>query len=142
VKSDKLIFRPAVYGIITKYKKILLVKVRRTGKYFFPGGAVELGEKNKNALRREVKEETGIDVDVKSLMKVQENFFYYDPEDWASHNFSFFYFCKPKTTNLIEDEKVEDLEAEKPRWVKIDSLKKNDFQGFAWKIFKKAVKIS
>ena len=72
-------------------------------------------------------------------MTVQENFFYYDPENWASHNFSFFYVCKPKTIDLIEDDKVEDLEAEKPRWITINSLKEKDFQGFAWEVFKKVI---
>ncbi len=101
--------------------------MKNNGKYFFPGGGVESGEKLEDTLKREVMEETGIEIEVVKFLDFSENFFYYDPTDKAYQNFCFFYICKPLTTNLLDDDQVDDGEAEKPRWVNLDKLKKEDF---------------
>jgi ADP-ribose pyrophosphatase YjhB (NUDIX family) len=43
------------------------------GTYRLPGGFMERGEELKQAARREVKEETGFEVDVKNLLDVKQN---------------------------------------------------------------------
>jgi len=136
VSREKLIFRPAAYGIIIKDNKILLVNTRRTGKLYFPGGAVRLGEKIEDALRREIKEETGIEINNIKFFTFTESFFYYDPEKWASHNLSFYYICKSKNAKLLKDDEVKDLEAEKPRWIEMNKLKKSNFHDFPWEVCK------
>lgn len=75
VPKEKLNFRIGVYGIIVNDGKILLVNVRSTGKYFLPGGAVEMGETLTDALNREILEETGIEVEIKKFLMFGENFF-------------------------------------------------------------------
>ena len=40
--------------------------------------------------------------------------------------FNFFYLCTPLTDDLITDDKVNDEEAEKPRWIEISELRKLD----------------
>jgi nucleoside triphosphatase len=53
--------------------KLLLVKSKRSkGLYVIPGGHVELGEKIEDALRREVREETGLEVTDVELASIQE----------------------------------------------------------------------
>lgn len=47
--------------IIIKNNKILLLQ-KRNGKYEIPGGHIEVGESAINGAKREVKEETGLDV--------------------------------------------------------------------------------
>lgn len=47
--------------IITKNNKILLLQ-KKNGKYELPGGHIEVGESAINGAKREVKEETGLDV--------------------------------------------------------------------------------
>ena len=43
--------------------KIFLMKSRKwRDKYVMPGGHIELGEKIEDALKREIKEETGLDI--------------------------------------------------------------------------------
>lgn len=128
VPAEKLILRPAVYGVIIYDGKLLLLKMRETGKYHLPGGGIQAGERMDAALKREILEETGIEVEVVKLAHFEEIFFYYDPSDRAYHGLHFFYLCKPLTSHLLRDEDVEDGSAEKPRWIDIQELKPSDFQ--------------
>jgi 8-oxo-dGTP diphosphatase len=52
-----------VYGLILDSDKVLLIKKGRgpyTGKYDLPGGKIEFGETQIDALKREISEETGL----------------------------------------------------------------------------------
>jgi len=62
VQSDRLILRPAAYALIVRDGKLLLVKMRRTGKYHLPGGGIHPGERMEETLKRETREETGKDL--------------------------------------------------------------------------------
>lgn len=124
VKREVLIIRPSVYAVIKNKNKVLLIRNKATGKYFFPGGGVEKGESLEIALKREVIEETGIKVKVNKFLKFKERFFYYNPLKEAYQSYLFFYDCKPLTFKLLKDEEVEDDEAEKPRWYDLDDLLK------------------
>ncbi len=63
----------AVGGIVDDGNgKILLVKTHSSG-WVFPGGQVEVGENLIDALVREIKEESGIDIIVNQLIGVYSN---------------------------------------------------------------------
>jgi len=67
-----------VDAVIKKNQKIVLIKRKQEpyrGQYALPGGFVEYGETVEAALRREVFEETGLVVKIKSLVGV-----YSDPD--------------------------------------------------------------
>jgi 8-oxo-dGTP pyrophosphatase MutT (NUDIX family) len=130
VPVEKLSFRPSVYGVIRDGERVLLVRTRNTNKYALPGGGVELGETLEDALRREVREETGIEIDAMQFQAFRQQFFYYDPTDEAFHSFLFFYRCTPATLQVCEDGQVEDGEVEKPRWVRVGDLREQDFHSF------------
>ncbi|XRO74697.1 NUDIX domain-containing protein [Methanocaldococcus sp. 28A] len=75
LKKYKLYLHPAVAvdGIIVKDNKILLIKRKNNpfkGCYALPGGFVECGETVKEAVVREIREETGLITKVKSLLGV------------------------------------------------------------------------
>jgi nucleoside triphosphatase len=126
--TSKLVFRPSVYAIIEHEDQLLLIRSRHGGKYALPGGGVELGERLEDALKREVMEETGIEIEIQQFVRVQEHFFYYDPLDHAYHSYLFFYACAPKTLELIPDSLVDDDDAERPQWIDIQHLRADDFQ--------------
>jgi 8-oxo-dGTP diphosphatase len=63
----------AVGGIVENDREeILLVKTQHGG-WVFPGGQVEVGENLMDALVREVKEESGIDIEVSYLIGIYSN---------------------------------------------------------------------
>lgn len=62
-----------VDGLIIKGHKIVLIKRSKSpfeGHYALPGGFVEYGETVESALKREIAEETGLKVKIKSLVGV------------------------------------------------------------------------
>lgn len=130
IPPEQLVFRPAVYAVITHQKRIVLMNTKSTGKYFFPGGGVELGERLEEALHREVKEETGLKVRIERLFHFKEKFFYYDPLQEAYHSFCFFFWCSPQTFVCVDDAAVEDEESEQPRWIDLDILTGDALQSF------------
>jgi 8-oxo-dGTP pyrophosphatase MutT (NUDIX family) len=61
-------FRRAVRAIIIKDSKIALIKSIKYGEYKFPGGGIEDGESEFDALIRETNEETGLNI-IKETIK-------------------------------------------------------------------------
>ena len=63
----------AAAGIVINEKdEILMVKTHRGG-WVFPGGQVEVGENVIDAVKREVMEETGIDIEVGEVFCISSN---------------------------------------------------------------------
>lgn len=137
IPAEKLVFRPAAYALVYDAPKLLLVNTKSTGKWFFPGGAIEKGEKTEEALRREVQEETGIIVDTLEFFTFKESFFYYEPHDQGYHSFNLFYIAKPQSTKPQPIENDPTDEADRYEWVDINSLKQLDMQSFAGEILEK-----
>lgn len=61
-EDGKRYSRPSVRGIILRGGKVLLVHSQKYGYLKFPGGGIEPGEDHVQALCREVREETGLEV--------------------------------------------------------------------------------
>jgi 8-oxo-dGTP diphosphatase len=130
IPREKLEFRPSAYAIVVHEGKILLLTARNAGLLALPGGGVNLDESLVDGLKREVREETGIEVDNGRFLHFNEQFFYYDPTDEAFHAFLFLYDCKPLSFDLVSDEDVDDVEVIEPRWYDIEGLTASQFQIF------------
>jgi nucleoside triphosphatase len=86
--------------IINQVGELFLMKTHKfRGRYVVPGGHIELGEKMEDAVRREVKEETGLDVYDIQFLCFQE--FVYDDAFWKKRHYIFFDFaCRTDSTEV------------------------------------------
>jgi len=100
----------AVDVLIADEKKGILLIRRKTepfkGRYALPGGMVEYGETVEKAAVREVKEETGLDVELEGLLGV-----YSDPDrDPRGHVVSIVFFATPKKGKIAAStDETEDI---------------------------------
>lgn len=90
----------SVRGIVNYNDKIVLIhriKTKDDGTvrdyYVTPGGKIEENESHEEALRREIKEELGIEIDIKDL------FLELDDRDY-NDSFQYFYNCNYKAGEL------------------------------------------
>src|SRR5213593_1885646 len=90
--------------IVNNEGKILLAKSHKWfDKYTLPGGHIEVGESMIEAVRREVKEEVGLDVEVVEMLLVQEAIF--APEFYKKRHFIFIdFYCKSKDQQVKLDQ--------------------------------------
>lgn len=106
---------PTVGAVIANSKgKIFLMKSRKwNGLFVLPGGHIELGETMEQALKREVKEETNLDISDVSFLCMQE--FIFEKTFWKKRHFLFFDFsCKTDS-----DEVKLNKEAEEYTWATV-----------------------
>jgi nucleoside triphosphatase len=105
--------------IFNREGKVFLVRSHKwRGRWVLPGGHIELGERMEDALRREVKEETNLDIRDIEFICFQE--FIYDERFWKRRHFIFFdYACKTDSTDV----KLND-EAQEYAWVTLDEALK------------------
>lgn len=127
-KTETQVFSYRVAGICVQNGKVLLQKPMKDTGYAFPGGHVAFGETNAETLKREFKEEIGVDITVGELKWVAEIFF-----PWGSkscHQICLFYIVTIESPEIpgegmfIAKESLEgrnnyDLEF---RWVPIEEV--------------------
>ncbi|KAB8138162.1 NUDIX hydrolase [Gracilibacillus oryzae] len=100
-------------------EKILMVKNKgKNGSYFtLPGGAVEDGETLGEAAVREVKEETGLEIEVGNLLTVSEAFFV-----GRGHHAILFTFIGSITGGAVEI--IYPDEIEQVTWMKVEEAER------------------
>ena len=89
--------------IVNDKGEILLVRSYKWGrKYVVPGGHVELGERLETAIKREVKEEVGLEVEPVKLLSVQEAIY---PVDYIKREHYIFldYLCRTHESKVKLD---------------------------------------
>lgn len=108
--------------------KILLIKSYKwNGKYVIPGGHIELRKTIEKSLKREIKEETGLDIYDLSFISLQEAIF--DKLFWQKKHFIFLdYSCKTASTDVTLNSEGQDF-----IWVKIDEALKLSIEPYSKK---------
>jgi mutator protein MutT len=74
---------------------VLLQRRSDDGRWAFPGGALELGESAEEAVVREVAEETGVPVRVRSLLGVYTKYRHVYPNGDVAQPITVFFRCVP-----------------------------------------------
>ncbi len=132
--QDQVYPEPTVGAlIVNKDGKILLAKSHKWfDKYTLPGGHIEVGETMEDALKREVKEEVGLDVEVVEFLLMQEAIF--AKEFWKKKHFIFFDFlCRVDNQEVrLDHDELQDYIWEYP-----GAAFNRDLDSFTWKTIAK-----
>lgn len=94
-----------VSALVEKDNRFLLVKeILESGQpyWIIPGGKVEFGENLIDAVKREIKEETNLDVEIKKFIDFQEAI---HPK-YDYHTVIFFYHAVPQNEDIILDKDI------------------------------------
>lgn len=131
--------RPIVLGIARQNNKILVSpgydKTKEQSFYRCLGGGIEFLETSEEALKREYKEELGINIDIEKFCGIAENIFVF--EGRKAHELVLFYNIKIKDSDFKEKYCVtEDGEETEAYWIDIDEFKNNSKILYPKEIFK------
>jgi mutator protein MutT len=124
-----------VGALIKKDDSVLLLKREHEpgkGKWSLPGGLVNLGEKIRNAIKREVEEEVGLRVDVVSIVDVFDSI-EYD----GKRRIRFHYVIVGFTVKPVGGEVRGSEEASQVKWFRADELKDLEMTSTTRKLLKK-----
>lgn len=117
---------PTVGAVIfNSDNKVLLCKSHKwDNKYVIPGGHIELGETMELALKREILEETGLEIYDIKLISLKESVFS-ETFHQKKHFIFIDYQCKTDSSDVVLNE-----EAEEYAWVSLNEIENYDLGGF------------
>lgn len=117
--------------IFDREGRLFLMKSHKwEGKWVIPGGHVDLGERIEDAVKREVKEETNLDIHDVEFVCFQE--FIYGGGFWKKKHFIFFdYACKTDSTDVVLND-----EAQEYAWVSPGDLRKLPIESYTWNVIR------
>ncbi|WP_200974508.1 NUDIX domain-containing protein [Echinicola sp. 20G] len=127
---------PTVGAVIINPKnEILLCKsVKWNNQYVIPGGHIEKGERMEDALKREIREETGLEVYDLRLLSIQESVLQDHFRD--DRHFIFIdYTCRTDNFEVVLNDEAEEFE-----WVKPEEILSYDLGGFCRRLFEEWLK--
>jgi ADP-ribose pyrophosphatase YjhB (NUDIX family) len=135
------VIRVGAKAVILQDERVLLIRYKNgdSEHYNFPGGGIQRGESIRKGLRREVLEETNLDVKVDSLLLVGE----YDPKKHKRkfgriHKLTLYFLCtirestKPDLTDARNDSEPDLLIARNERDPNLPDKPDRDQVGVEW----------
>ena len=111
----------AVSGVVTNNKgEILIVRRAKSpgkGLWSLPGGAVKLGEKLINALKRELKEECNISIEIKKFLGAFDRIFLDKNEIVRYHYIIIDYLCQTNDKHIQPGSDVDNF-----AWISLNNI--------------------
>ena len=134
VEEKALFPRPCAYALVVNNKNELLVEDPKDegGKYWFLGGGLKNSENPKIGLKREVFEESGMNIKVGKLIAQLEYCYYHNKLKKYYRCKSKFFLCKPLGNTVPNFARQV-----KTKWLKITNLKSDDFHNLISGIMEK-----
>lgn len=131
--------RPIVLGLAIKDGKLLVSEGydHSKGQTFYRclGGGIEFLEKSNEALKREFKEETGLDITVQNFLGISENIFTYEGKN--AHELVLFYSVKISDNDYQEEYRVIDDHGETTaKWIDVEEFKNKNKILYPEEVFK------
>lgn len=131
LNAKTLTLRVSAYGILLSGGTVLVTKTYLP-LWEFPGGAVEKGESLLQALRREFKEETGLEIKVKEFIAERECF-YCSPTGRIFHSFQhFFLVTRRKKDNGLSAHSTKNHMIQ---WIPLSTVSSKNMKRSAFDIF-------
>ena len=124
-QTENGIFNYRVCAVIQHGNKLLVMKNDLSPYYYLPGGRVNMHEDADTAIRRELKEELGIDADIVRPLWFVQSFFVEDESKDQFHELCMYYLVDVSNTDLIKHEHFEGLVTwnhEVFEWLDIDTI--------------------
>jgi ADP-ribose pyrophosphatase YjhB (NUDIX family) len=130
-----------VGAVVVSDDRVLVVRRAHEplkGEWSLPGGAVELGESLRTAVVREVREETGLDVDVGPLVEVVDRV-QRGPDGRVAYHFVVVdYLCRPRG----ETRPTSGSDADDVRWASVGELPELGVSPVAIDVVRKALRLA
>jgi len=128
-----------VGAVIFDRARVLLIRRAHEplkGEWSLPGGAVDVGESLRAAVVREVREETGLDVEVDRLIEVVERITRDDAGRVQYHFVIADYLCRPTGGRLASNS-----DAEAAEWADLDDLGRFHLTESALSVIRQAISV-
>lgn len=126
-------FRYRAAALIIENECLLFVGNEKENYYYSVGGGVHMGETAKDAVIREVYEETGVNYEIDRLAIIHENFFNQHSgglKGLNCHEICFYFLMKSKGSQKLKNKMTQDSK-EELYWLPINKLDKyNTFPNF------------
>lgn len=126
MKTDLVVAAYVIYN-----NKLLLIHHKILDKWLPPGGHIEQNETPDDAIRREIKEETGLDIDFLNKVETPKDYniithlalpFYADVHSVGDHNHAcLFYLCRSKNDQVKMSPEIKSY-----KWVTLEELENSN----------------
>lgn len=108
--------------VVNQEKKVLIVRRAKSpgkGLWSLPGGAVKLGEKLEDALKREIQEECGISIEIKKLIDAFDRILFDEKNNIKYHYVIIDYLCFTEENKIFPATDVDGY-----AWIKQNEIDK------------------